>query len=168
MNIYHKAQNSPNGRPRTYRPITQLIGRFPIYGGTRTIIQVIRPIEYRNPRLWDFFNDMFIWFDMILWNRHICWSPSLQVAGSFGRSLLPRAVGGNLTESLRSTLRAAQPAALRSRQRGGAARGVDSGAAGDLEQRVDSSDPEATGLGKFHGPRAGKDWIFQSIPIIKN
>ena len=55
----------------------------------------------------------FIWFYIILWNRHICWSPSLQVAGSFGRSLLPRAVGGNPTEPLHSTLRAAQPAALR-------------------------------------------------------
>ena len=79
----------------------------------------------------------------------ICWSPP----GSFGRSLLSRAVGGNPPEPCAATLRAAQPAARgrsrRSRRRrrlGAASRGVDGGAAGDFELWMDPSYPEATGF----------------------
>ena len=84
--------------------------------------------------------------------------------GSFGRSLLPRAVGGDPPEPLRSTLRAAEPASPgRARPLDRAASGVDGGAAGDFEQRMDSSHPEATrdiflGLGR----------ICKSVRYIKN
>ena len=45
MNIYHEAQNSPNGRPRTYRPITQLIGGFQSMGVPQQSSKSLDPLN---------------------------------------------------------------------------------------------------------------------------